>query len=222
MLDYIKKQNAKLKTEFVIFGSVNVFVLDKITNNVNYVSVFNKLEKLIPKHYLYDVDAIYVVDHPDFIERGINAMYKDGAIYVSNQQDNEVDLLDDLLHEIAHATENIFSKHIYSDYKIKQEFSSKCITMSQILNREGYDITAGECINYEYNSDFDNFLYSGVGYTVFAPMTINVFIRPYSFLSLPEYYATAFEEFYKGDKNLVKEISPQVYSKIIQMHNQEF
>jgi len=221
MLDYIKRQNTKLKTEFVIFGSVKVFLIDKIVNDVNYMSVLKKVESIIPEHFLYNVDAIYIIDHADFYERGINAMYKDGAIYITNSQRDESDLLDDLLHEIAHATESIFQKHIYSDFKIRNEFSSKCVKMMQIMKSRGIDTCSHDCINYEYNPDFDEFLYRDVGYTTFAPMTMGIFIRPYAFLSLSEYYATAFERFYMGKSELVKKISPEVYKKLVSIHNKE-
>ena len=39
----------------------------------------------------------------EFEERDINAFYKDATIYVSNVQDDEDDMVDDIVHEFAHS-----------------------------------------------------------------------------------------------------------------------
>ncbi len=37
--------------------------------------------------------------------RSFNSVYEDGAIYITNDQDDELDMVDDIVHEAAHAIE---------------------------------------------------------------------------------------------------------------------
>ena len=64
-------------------------------------------------------------------------MYKDGAIYISNDQDNPEDMLDDIVHEIAHSLETPYGGIIYGDTKVEKEFSFKRMKLYRILESEG-------------------------------------------------------------------------------------
>ena len=46
-------------------------------------------------------------------------------------------------------------------------------------------------------------------------MTSGLFISPYASTSLREYFANAFEEFFVNDMKPVKDLTPEVYKKII-------
>jgi hypothetical protein len=52
---------------------------------------------------------------PEMDEREINAFYEDGAIYVTNDQDDEMDMIEDIIHEISHAVEQKNGDSIYGD-----------------------------------------------------------------------------------------------------------
>ena len=43
---------------------------------------------------------------------------------------------------------------------------------------------------------------------------MGLFSTPYAVTSLREYFATGFEEFYIGDRNYIKKISPNLYNKL--------
>ena len=86
-------------------GQFDVIFKDPLRNDVDLSIVFKRVNVLIPDHILSNVDLIYVGDFDFMKQRRINASYVDGAIYISNDQDNENDALDDLVHEMAHATE---------------------------------------------------------------------------------------------------------------------
>ena len=73
----------------------------------------------------------------EFEDRDINAMFKDGAIYVSNEQDDVEDMVDDIVHEIAHSLETPYGGLIYGDKKIEKEYSHKRIKLYEILESEG-------------------------------------------------------------------------------------
>ena len=60
-------------------------------------AVIGKLESKLPEHIRDGVEMVIVGQFDEFQERAdINAFYKDGALYVSNFQSDNADLLDDL------------------------------------------------------------------------------------------------------------------------------
>ena len=158
----------------------------------------------------------------EFDERSINAFYQDGAIYVSNIQDDAEDLLNDLVHEISHSVESKYGYEIYSDEKIKDEFLRKRKHLHDIVWKMGYKIPSVLFKDVEYNDDFDKLLYQKIGYdNLVQPMT-GLFINPYAATSLREYYATLFTDFYlNSNHKFIRNVSPQVYEKILMLQNPE-
>lgn len=69
-------------------------------------------------------------------------------------------------------------------------------------------------MSYDYNEEFDNFLYEEVGNQKLNYLVGDLFLRAYAAVSLREYFATAFEEFYLGEPKDIKYISPSLYKKI--------
>ena len=104
---YIRKTRVVIteRRETTFFNSINVFIKDPLPENVPLNPVLRKVESIIPRHLVYNIDAVYVGQFKHLKEREINALYQDGALYISNAQDDVVDLLDDIIHEISHAAE---------------------------------------------------------------------------------------------------------------------
>ena len=129
MKEYISKGSKKSKTDFKqynIHGKPFVFS-EPFENKINLQYVKNKIETLTPEYFFDNVDAFFVGYVKEFFEDGreYNAMYKDGAIYLSPEQDNERDLLDDIIHELAHAIEKTNQDKIYGDGRLEREFIAK-------------------------------------------------------------------------------------------------
>ena len=103
--------------EFYIHGDIPFFIVhDLDPEKVNIQKVINVINQKIPKELFHGVDGIYVAHLPEFEERAINAIYKDSAIYVTNQQDNNLDMIDDIVHELAHSVESHFHDFLNSNY----------------------------------------------------------------------------------------------------------
>ena len=103
--------------EFYIHGDIPFFIVhDLDPEKVNIQKVINVINQKIPKELFHGVDGIYVAHLPEFEERAINAIYKDSAIYVTNQQDNNLDMIDDIVHELAHSVESHFQDFLNSNY----------------------------------------------------------------------------------------------------------
>tara|TARA_R110002153_G_scaffold6483_6_gene29580 strand:+ start:5374 stop:6054 length:681 start_codon:yes stop_codon:yes gene_type:complete len=217
MADYIKESSEKAQKkqkEFKLFGDISVFIKDPLPEDIDIRSVLAKLESLIPRYFASGLDMIIIGANSEFEERDINAMYRDGAIYVTNFQITEGDLLDDIIHELAHAVEENNGEFLYSDELIFKEFMGKRKRLLDILTQEGYSVDMENSMNAEYNREFDEFLYQEVGYPTLTSLTMGLFASPYGATSLREYFANGFEEYFLGDRNYLKKISPFLYSKL--------
>ena len=162
LVNYVKTQNKKLSNRKI--GLLDIIFKDPFVNELDSDSVFEKINQLLPDHILKLVDIIYIGDFDYFKKRDINAMYSDGAIYVSYDQDNEEDLLDDIIHEYAHAVEGGFGEIIYSDGMIEQNFLSKREKLNKFLEVEGHNADQYGIDEPDYNEELDAFLKDKVGY----------------------------------------------------------
>ena len=208
-------RNKRNQKHLTIFGSVSLYIMEPLPENVNILEVIEILEDKIPRFLVTPVDAMYVGTFKEFKEKQINAMYRDGAIYVSSDQDNVSDMVDDIIHEVAHATEEINSREIYSDGEIQDEFLGKRERLKAMLSEYGYlDGTDVDFSELEYSKEFDNLLYNTIGYDIIETFSMGLFIKPYAATDIREYFATAFEEYLFGDNAYVRRISPVAFRKV--------
>jgi len=152
--------------------------------------------------------------------REYNAMYKDGAIYLSPDQDNERDLLDDILHELAHAVEKKHEDKIYGDGRLEREFVAKRKHLYYLLGDKEYGLEAYGKPEYDY--EFDQHLYKNIGYDTLRGVSSELFYSPYAVTALREYWANGFENYLLGVRGKLKEISPVLYSKIDALFESSF
>lgn len=221
MLDYLIESNKKNNNFYTSRGIV-VYVKDPLTNGVDIEEVMQYIEKRIPAHLLAEVEMIVVGHLEDFDKRKINAMYKDGCLYITNEQDDEEDLIDDIIHEVGHSLEEPYGYEIYADGNLEAEFLRKRRELRNILWDHGYKTQVNFFLNMEYNVEFDNFLLNTVGYDKLALLMQGMFISPYAATSLREYFASGFTEFFMhSDHNLLMNISPVLYKKIKNLYIQD-
>ena len=121
LLERTKKQN----NEYLLFGNLYVYVRDNLPSHVNLEEVFQFIYARIPQHLFSEVDAVYVGDFEELREREVQSIYKDGAIYVTNMQSNLMDMVEDVIHELAHSLEGPYGMIIYADQQVDSEFTGK-------------------------------------------------------------------------------------------------
>ena len=215
---YIKESSKKAESlkSFNFFGKP-VQVLQPLDDSVSLKSVINKIEQLVPTFLTNNFEIVYVGDFKDFHREhnSFNAMYKDGALYVSNQQDNEADLIDDLVHEIAHSFEKEYDAEIYGDNALEDEFLGKRKRLRYLVDKPTLNMVY--YLNPEYQSAFDQHLYDDLGYDYLRTLAANLFYSPYAITSLREYWANGFENYLLGDTQKLKDLSPVLYTKIKQI-----
>ncbi len=221
--DYLhmsQKRFENQRREFLMKEEIQVFIKDKITSGINIKNVLDVINSYIPNTLLREIDSIYVGMFDDFIKKDVNAAYKDGAIYISNNQQNEQDLIDDIVHEIAHSLEQPYGYNIYGDKKIEDEFLEKRKKLYDILESEGLNPDLDLFLDPEYNPKMDKYLYKEVGYDRlnFIAASYNLFTSAYPTTSLREYFASGFEYYFLEDPTYLMKISPQLYKKIEELH----
>jgi hypothetical protein len=213
LLLFIKESISKSGI-YYLNGEIPVWSDDPLPEHISLSAVLSKLESLLPFAYFRYVHAVKIGTYPEMIEREINAMYKDHVLYVSNFQSDEEDMLDDILHEVAHAVEENNTDLIYEDEKILVEFLGKRKRLYQLLKNEGFDVKLEEFLRIKYDQDFDMFLYQEVGYPLLRSLTVGLFPGPYSITSINEYFATGFEKYYLKEGHKLENICPDLMKKI--------
>ena len=223
---FIKEGSLKIRKnndKFIVFRDLPVYIKDPLPDNVDILKVLSEVEDKIPVRLTYGIEGFYIGFFKEFGERNINAMYRDGAIFVTNEQDNNDDMVDDLIHEIAHAVEDLHAEFIYSDNRIQNEFIGKRIRLRDMLQEYGY-LDDREDLNFEeleYRTDLDDYLYKELGYEKLETFTNGLFITPYATIGVREYFATAFEDCLLKNPSYVKKISPMAYRKIEKLLDRE-
>ena len=212
LLEYIR--NSKENAGIYYLNDIPVWTEDPLPDSINLRQVLLDVAKRLPNIYLKYIQAVRIGIFEEMLEKELNALYKDGVLYVSNMQDNNTDMLDDIIHEIAHAVEDHNHDLVYGDEKVLLEFLGKRKRLYELLKSEGYDVTIEQFLTATYDYDFDMFLFQDIGYPVLETLTLGLFVSPYSVTSINEYFAVGFESFYMGETNYVKKLCPVLTDKL--------
>lgn len=204
------KKGKNLRDSWSLNG-IQIFIKDKLPKEFDMKFVVNFINSRIPNHLMKGVDVIYIGEFEEMERRDINAFFEDGAIYVTNIQDNEMDMIDDIIHEIAHAVEREYTNQIYSG-SIEKEFIGKRERLYFILKGEDYEVSPVFKIKTEYDREIDDFLYHEVGYENLNMLVNGLFVSAYASTSLSEYFARGFEEYFMGDINYLRKLCPVLYN----------
>ncbi len=199
----------------VFFNNINVYVLNPLPDGFDLDYVLTTVEEVVPEHLIYGLEGIYIGKFDDLEKNEFDALYKDGTIYATNNQKDEEDLIDDIIHEIAHLAEENLGHYIYSDRKIIDEFLGKRERLYSILKAQDLKTPNQNAFyDLEYNKKFDHYLHKTVGYEKLTYLTMGLFVSPYSITSLREYFAKSFERYFMDEMEQVRKVSPAVFEKI--------
>ena len=170
----------------------------------------------MPRHLFQNVDTMYVGQFDFFEDRDINAMNENSCIFVTNDQDDNDDMADDIVHELAHSVEEVYKDLLYSDGLLQQEFVQKRKQLYSTLKSENItDLELSSFLNPFYNRNFDDFLENHVGYPLLDMVSSNLFYSPYAATSLREYFANGFEAFYFfQEPEFLQKFCPVLFDKL--------
>lgn len=207
------KKGQKMKDMFNL-NNITIIIKDKISDNVDFEFVLNYISARVPFYLTSNVEMIYVGQFPEMKERDINAFFENDAIYVTNEQDDEMDMIEDIVHEISHAVEQYNQEYIYGSGALQREFVAKRKRLSALLSQK-YEVPADFNTNFEYDRSIDEFLYQDVGYDALNQICVNIFPSAYACTSVSEYWAKGFEELFIGETNNLRQMCPVLYRTLV-------
>ena len=136
--------------EHSIFGKM-FYLQQHFYGEVEVKDVISKIEKMMPPHLFDEVDMI-IVDDFDFLrERELEALYKDGAIYLTPFLYSDHDVVENIVHEVSHSIEERLGRLIYGDGKLRKEFQTKRDTLARHLDAHNYDTSGLDFQDVEYD-----------------------------------------------------------------------
>lgn len=206
------KKGRKMKDMFNL-NDITIIIKDKISDDVDFEFVLNYIAARVPFYLTSNIEMIYVGQFPEMKERDINAFYENDAIYVTNKQDDEMDMIEDVVHEISHAVEQYNQEFIYGSGALQREFVAKRKRLSALLSQK-YEVPADFNINFEYDRAIDEFLYRDVGYDALNQICVNIFPSAYACTSISEYWAKGFEELFIGETDDLRQMCPVLYKTL--------
>lgn len=212
------------KREYYL-GEIPVFVLDHMPEHIDLQFVLDEIKESVPHSFLTMIESIYIGNFPELENREIQAMLKDGAIYLSSFKGEddiqESVIVDDIIHEIGHALEAEKAHLVYGDNSIEKEYIGKKKRLMDLLFAEGEVFDKSIFFSEHEVSDFDDFLYNTIGYDRLSLIINGLFISPYSITTIREYFSNGFEEYIRGDRKHLKETSPYLFYKIEEIMHME-
>ena len=134
-----------------------------------------------------------------------------------------MDVIDDLIHEIAHSVETAHKDIIYADGQLEKEFKQKRHQLYTILKDKDLNPPIALTTDINFNKEIDDYLYKEIGYPALNQIVTmaGLFIGSYSTTSIREYFAAGFESFFLHEKQLVFDYCPALYSKLKILDNLE-
>ena len=199
--------------EYYIYN-IPVFVTSPLQKGVEIGEFCSSVEEYMAPELLDNIDIVYIGDFPEL--NGRNATYANDAVYMTSKEPSVFDMLENFIHEVAHALEKKYENLIHNS-ALREEFLGKREKLRHLLNAEGYHINPLLYQYTEYNQQFDEFLANEVGYPTLVMLTMGLFVSPYGATSLPEYFANGFEKYFLDTPSAVAKTSPVLYQVITEI-----
>ena len=87
MREYILEKVANTPRYFK-FGNIEVMEVDPLPTELNLGAIFKTIENNLPPHYFEKLKGVRIEHLDVFDEKNVNALYRDGIFYITNQQSN--------------------------------------------------------------------------------------------------------------------------------------
>ena len=200
---------------------IEIFIKDPLPEHINMDFILRYIKSRVPYQLLRGVDMVYVGKFKNLEAKQANALYQDGAIYLTNDQDDDKDMIDDIIHEIAHSIEELYGHGIYDDGSVEREFLGKRKRLFMDLKTNNYDPPVELQYKTEFTQEIDDYLYKEVTYDAMWHFVGGLFPSPYAATSIREYFARGFEEYVMGNKRELETLCPVLHRKIKALYKME-
>ena len=200
-----------------VFKDTYFIIKDSPYYDLDFSLVISTLNKTIPAYLVNNIDVIYFGHFQDLLDKTMTASFKDDCIYVMNTHASEQEIVDDIVHEIAHALEGYAGIHIYADGQLEKEFREKKKIVAYLMEKDNVKIPK-QFFDTEYNYDMDMYFLNDIGYNQVLKYTQGLFPSPYSMNSIREYWAVCFEKYVSGGEVGLRRICPVATEKIKEVY----
>ena len=212
-MDWIQESASKgkaLRRQYKL-RDIEIFIKDNLPKGIDPDFVLKYIASILPEHLLVNIDIIYIGQFENLISRDIRGVFEDGAIFITNEQDTEMDLIDDLIHEVSHSIEYAYKDIIYGE------------ALFNILKTKGLKPPMALISDINYNKAIDDYLYREVGYPALNQIVTHnsLFVGSYAITSIREYFASGFEAYFLNEKQLVFDLCPALYTILKQLDDLE-
>tara|TARA_R110000824_G_scaffold24211_1_gene85613 strand:- start:1107 stop:1778 length:672 start_codon:yes stop_codon:yes gene_type:complete len=197
-----------------ILHGIDVNIIDELVNNINVKNAFSSLTLLIPKKFFKNIDIIYIGKFDILKKRNLDALYLDGAIYLSNNQKNESDLMGNIVHEVAHNIISLTNGQVFKINNLESEFIEKRKAVYNRLKAQKKPVNLQNFLNPYFDQTFDDYLFKEIGYDLLNILSYDVVISPYSLTSIEEYFATGFDYYFLKDRKFLAKKCPELLDLI--------
>tara|TARA_S200002703_G_C3757598_1_gene233139 strand:+ start:112 stop:810 length:699 start_codon:yes stop_codon:yes gene_type:complete len=216
--EYIVKSSKKSlqeRREYSLFNDIQVYIKDSLPDTVDMSVVLRDIENTIPPELVYGVEVIIIGKFEILDKRGVKAAFLDGGIYITNDQDNNADIFDDIVHEISHSIESTHGSVLFADGELIDEYMGKKRRLIDLLRADGHMVPPDIYDSHQYSVEFDEFLHYELGAEKATNYSKGLFIDSYGSVSISEYFATGFETYYVDTEgSQLSKISPVLHQKI--------
>ena len=219
MIKYIAE---KQKITRAKFGSYNLHgVPVEVTAEINFdiFKVIERVKSILPEKTFKNLKSIKIKNmKPDSQELPFNAYYINRHLFIHNKQDNIIDAVDDIVHEMSHHIEKKYSDLIYGDKNLESEFITKRKFLYDILAANDMSPPNLMRTTTKYDKRLDDYLYNKIGAKL-NNFVNGLFINEYAATSLREYYGVGFEKYIMSYNNhkTIKRQSPVLFYKLEQL-----
>jgi len=86
MKEYIThsvKKSLRERKEYFLYD-IPVSILNPLPEHINIEDILNRIKDLVPYEICSDLEGIYIGEFSELKDRKIQAMFKEGAIYLSS------------------------------------------------------------------------------------------------------------------------------------------
>lgn len=221
MKNYIKNKNTLAKGNYVTVSSISVIVKDDLEFDFQMQDLENVLQNF-PKHLLTNIDYIMIGDFDFLRKKNFNASYMDSVIYVSNTQENNSDIVDDIVHEIGHSVEEKYESLVYGDGTLEDEFLKKRLLLQAEFEKSDIIIPDRFYHNPDYDETLDDIFANKIGYPIMTTLSQGIYYSPYGATSLKEYFANGFEAYFYHKDLYLKKVSPVLFNIIEKLEMEDY
>ena len=107
--------------EYFIYN-IPLHIIYEVEESIDIPQFCVDIEELLPSSLLTNIEVIYVGYFKELAGR--NALFSNGAIYMTSAEPTNFDMIENFMHEVAHSLESQYGWQIYDD-NLKREFLGK-------------------------------------------------------------------------------------------------